>query len=93
MPWTEKTIHPRYKETEKTIQTYVLGAFDSCFRSQFGPAMEDALTAHQLGGMRQVALDAAVSAIKGYIRVCKEYRKVAHNRSRRTKASSPRSKK
>lgn len=92
MSWTEKTVHPRYQETAKTIQTYVWGTLDSCFQSQYGQAMEAALTPHQLGKMRQVGEDAATAAIKGYIRVCEDYRKFVDKRSRRGKTARQRKK-
>ena len=72
------------KKQSGAIQTYVLGALDSCFRNQHGRAMEEALTPHQLGMMRKGARAAAIFVIKKcYIPVCKDYRSVCNLRKRR----------
>ena len=94
MSWTEEILHPRYEETAQAIQMYILGVFDSCFRSQYGRAMEEALTPHQREAMQKGARAAAIFAIKkSYIPVCKDYRSVCNLRSRRAAGRLRRKKK
>lgn len=76
-------LHPKFRIAREAIRTYVIGVLDSVFRHQYGTGMQEGITAYQYQRIEKIADEAALTALRGYVRVMREHRKAVHHRKRR----------